>query len=406
MMRYTTTASTTRTATAPPAMSGVLLRAGAAGSVPCWFTQAWNAWVFALGSLESFDMGGHTTDTADLTSTGIPITRLGTRLGIEGSRCTGGYSSTMRTVVASLAASLAVTGLLGLAGCGAGPTAPAERAPAGAVTTPSAPPSAAPSAPLAAPVPIPRGSAPSRTYPVAEREDVWTRDGNRVLRTRTWYPDATGQFPVVLLSHGLGGRPEDFDPLATKWAAAGFAVVAPAFPNTRRGAPQFEITDIVNQPADVSFVLTQALAGPFRARLDGSRVAAAGHSAGGITTVGLFTAGRDARLRAGLVFAGSALGVSDAFAGTPAALLFIHGDADTVVRYAAGRAAFDRTPWSKAMLTLTGTGHSDFLQPSGAAYPAVSAMTLDFLRWSLYGDTAAKARMSADAKQYAFDDRL
>ena len=136
-------------------------------------------------------------------------------------------------------------------------------------------------------------------------------------------------------------------------------VAAPGLPAHQPAArPTSTSLDVLNQPADASYVLTQVLA------LDaepatrcaaastptGSR--AAGHSAGGITTIGLFSGGRDDRLDAGIVLAGSGARRRRRFTGPAAPLLFVHGDADQVVPYAAGQAAFDAVPWPKAMLTL------------------------------------------------------
>ncbi|NHW87815.1 chlorophyllase, partial [Escherichia coli] len=83
------------------------------------------------------------------------------------------------------------------------------------------------------------------------------------------------------------------------------------FPNTSRAGDENNVLDVLNQPADVSYALTRVLAlnaregDPLRGRLATDRVAATGHSAGGVTTIGLFTAGRDDRLTAGIVFAGT-----------------------------------------------------------------------------------------------------
>ncbi len=176
---------------------------------------------------------------------------------------------------------------------------------------------------------------------------------------------------MVMFSHGLGGRPDDYATLLTRWAAAGFVVAAPTFPHTSRGADN-NVLDVLNQPADVSYALDQVLAldgkagDALRGRLDGERVAAAGHSAGGVTTIGLFTASRDERLDAGVVFAGTALGVGTAFAGAAAPQLFVHGELDEVVEYAAGKAAYDKVPWPKAMLSLPKGDHGRALLSDGA----------------------------------------
>jgi dienelactone hydrolase len=288
-------------------------------------------------------------------------------------------------------ATLAVVAVA-VAGCGAQPVgeaAPLTRA----------------SAPAAAP---PDGRAPSRSFEVAVRTDTFTRDGTRTLRTRTWYPRSGGPFPVVVFSHGLRGHPDQFAPLLRGWAAAGFVVVAPAYPKTNRDTTDFDVLDVLNQPADASFVLTQVLAGALRSSIDPARVAAAGHSGGAITTVGLFTIARDERLSAGIVFAGAAIGVGTNFVGAASPLFFVHGEADEVVSYATGKAVFDAVPWPKALLTLPGQDHSGpFLRESNPAFKMVATATLDFLRYTLYGDAAARGRLAADAKPSGvFDDRL
>ncbi|MEU4777799.1 chlorophyllase [Micromonospora sp. NPDC023633] len=325
-----------------------------------------------------------------------------------------------RRVTPALLASALLTA--GLVGCSddAGP------APQAAVPQATAP---APPTQAAAPTPrVPAGTAPERAFAVGVRQLKLNRDGDRPLPVTVWYPAAgrpggqpersadaaTGKFPVVMFSHGLNGRPADYGTLLTRWAAAGFVVAAPTFPHTARGGDG-NVLDVLNQPADVSYVLTEVLAldaragDPLRGRLATDRVAAAGHSAGGVTTIGLFTAGRDERLDAGVVFAGTALGVGTAFAGAAAPQLFVHGEADEVVEYAAGKAAYDKVPWPKAMLSLPKGDHGRALLSDGAALRVVSDTTVEFLRWSLYGDQAAKGRIPTDAARddiATLDNRL
>jgi dienelactone hydrolase len=259
----------------------------------------------------------------------------------------------------------------------------------------------------AAPAPPP-GRAPSRTFEVATRTDTFTRDGTRVLKTTTWYPRTAGRYPLVLFSHGLQGLPADFAPLLRRWAAAGFVVVAPAYPKTSRGAATFDVLDVLNQPADASFVITQALAGAVKDRIDPARVGAAGHSGGAVTTIGLFTIARDERLTGGVVFAGTGLGVGTNFLGAAVPLFFVHGDADEVVAYASGKAVFDALKWPKALLTLPGGNHSTpYQRESSPEFTIVATSSLDFLRYTLYGDPEAKTRLATDAKPTGvLDNRL
>ncbi|NLU76876.1 chlorophyllase [Micromonospora sp. HNM0581] len=277
--------------------------------------------------------------------------------------------------------------------------------------------SGAPSASTSAPA-IPAGRAPEGSFALGVRQLSFNRDGDRPLPVTLWYPAAgrtgappvddaeaaAGKFPVVMFSHGLGGRPDDYESLLTRWASAGFVVAAPTFPNTSRDGDENNVLDVLNQPADVSYALTRVLAlnaregDPLRGRLATDRVAATGHSAGGVTTIGLFTAGRDDRLTAGIVFAGTALGVGTAFAGAAAPQLFVHGQADEVVQYAAGRAAYDKVPWPKAMLSLPDGDHGRaLLRGEGTALRVVADTTTEFLRWTLYGDADAKTRIPAAA---------
>ena len=151
------------------------------------------------------------------------------------------------------------------------------------------------------------------------------------------------------------------------------------------------------------------LAEYLRGRLATDRVAAAGHSAGGVTTIGLFTTGRDERLAAGIVFAGTALGVGTAFAGAAAPQLFVHGEADEVVQYSAGKAVYDKVPWPKAMLSLPNGDHGRALLGNNISLRVVADTTTEFLRWTLYGDTDAKERITTAAARddiATLDDHL
>ncbi|MFI9643641.1 alpha/beta hydrolase family protein [Micromonospora sp. NPDC051925] len=317
-----------------------------------------------------------------------------------------------RTPVLLTAALLAT----GLAGC-------STQSPSSGSTTLPEPPKITTPAPR-----VSAGTAPAEAFAVGVRQLKLNRGGDRPLPVTLWYPArgtageaaqrdataATGRFPVVAFSHGLNGRPADYQALLTRWAAAGFVVAAPAFPHTGKGSDG-NVLDVLNQPADVSYVLDKVLAletkagDPLRGRLATDRVAAAGHSAGGATTIGLFTTWRDKRLAAGVVFAGTGLGVGTAFAGAAAPQLIVHGQADKVVDYAAGKAVYDAVPWPKAMLSLPKGDHGQALLGDGAALRVVSDTTVEFLRWTLYGDEAAKDRIPAEAARgglATLDDRL
>ena len=106
----------------------------------------------------------------------------------------------------------------------------------------------------------------------------------------------------------------------------------------------------------------------------------------------MFSGNRDDRLVAGIVLAGERV-LSVPFSGPPAPMLFVHGKLDDIITYAHGLAAFTAVPWSRALMSVTKGGHVAITKD----FAPVIATTTDFLRWSLYGDAAAKARLRSDA---------
>jgi dienelactone hydrolase len=327
-----------------------------------------------------------------------------------------------RTLLAGLAATAGAGALTACAAeTGAGPsTATSTAAPAAPSASASAsavPILASTTASSLAPQSVtvrytpPPGTPPPSAFAVGKRVLEFSRGADRPLPTTVWYPAtgaaqaspapaddaqvAPGRFPVVLFSHGLTAQPADYEAMLARWAQAGFVVAGPTYPRTSYGAADFDSGDIVNQPQDASSVLDSllALTDPLRTIIDPDRLAAAGHSGGGITTVGLFSAHRDERLKAGVVLAGTDFqGVP--FTGPSAALLFVHGRKDNTVAYRAGRAVFAAVPWSRALLSITDGGHVT----QGDDFEATTRTSTEFLRWSLYGDAAARGRIPAAAR--------
>ena len=76
-------------------------------------------------------------------------------------------------------------------------------------------------------------------------------------------------------------------------------------------------------------------------------------------------------------------------------VLFIHGDRDQVCPYSSARQAYAELPPSKAFLTFTGADHGG---TSWGNTGTVARRTWhDWMRWSLYGDLAARGRLPTDA---------
>lgn len=182
---------------------------------------------------------------------------------------------------------------------------------------------------------------------------------------------AHGPFPLVVFSHGITASGPTYLGRLQRWARAGFVVAAPTFPLSGPGAKfpgdSVALGDYRNQPADVSFVISQVLAhngdrgDPLYKLIDPGEIAAAGHSLGAITTLGLIenSCCQDHRVKAGIAISGVELpfpnGTFDKPPATP--LLLIHGDADTTVPVRGSDTAFDRATPPVFYLRLTGVSH-------------------------------------------------
>jgi dienelactone hydrolase len=235
---------------------------------------------------------------------------------------------------------------------------------------------------------------------------------------------AYGPFPLVVFGHGFDVTPTLYRRLLQSWAHAGYVVVAPVFPRENAdavGGP--DESDLPNQPADMSFVITQMLAasgtgtgaaaasgtaaasetastsetGPLAGLIDARRIAVAGQSDGGDTA--LATAYdprfRDRRVDAAVILSGAEIPSEGSFAfpsGGPA-LLATQGTADTVNTPAETEAFFAAAQRPKYLLRLLGAGH---LPPYSYEQPQlgiVERVTTAFLDGYLKRDSSARARL-------------
>src|SRR6202035_5291617 len=72
---------------------------------------------------------------------------------------------------------------------------------------------------------------------------------------------AEGPFPLIVFGHGFAVTPATYSRLLQSWTRAGFVVAAPVFPLGNARAPGGpNEADLVNQPADMSFVISHMLA--------------------------------------------------------------------------------------------------------------------------------------------------
>jgi hypothetical protein len=244
--------------------------------------------------------------------------------------------------------------------------------------------------------------APANPFAVGVRRYNWTR-GTRACTTYVYYPAtgtaggnpvtdapvANGVFPVYNFTHGYQSSPQNSLFIIRALASAGFIVPAPHFNHNPSDVGNGET------PKDVSQIITNTLAlngsGPLAGHIRTDiGVGVSGHSLGGMTTHGLLTRWADSRII-------SANPQSCTDQGTPsssvnAKVLFVHGDRDDLTGYSSARQAYSEMSWPKAFLTFVGGSHTSFW--SDQRFPRT---VVDWARWTMYGDTAARDRLPADA---------
>lgn len=245
--------------------------------------------------------------------------------------------------------------------------------------------------------------APSRTLATTLVYPAQGTPGGAVLSNAAVEMSAA-PFPLIVLSHGLGGNPEYLLPLANAWASSGYVVALPRFPLSNSATPGGPVAqDVQNQPADVSFVIDEVLAASSAPgsvvgnAIDGEVIAASGHSNGAITTYGLVANSccRDQRIDAAIVLSGAlspfAGGVYD-LADTPP-MLVVHGVNDVLTNYNQAVRSYNQLLPPKGLLSLDESEHGSYLGPDDAAFEVVAQATVDFFDGELRGDGAALARL-------------
>jgi len=219
-------------------------------------------------------------------------------------------------------------------------------------------------------------------------------DGKRVPRpvtTELWYPpasDGSGPFPLIVFGHGFASTPSWYRRLLRAWADAGYVVAAPVFPLGNEHAPGGpDEADIVNQPRDMSFVITRLLdasasaSSPLAGLVDPERIAVAGQSDGAETAFATAyeSPWRDRRVRAALVFSGAILGPRRYVDPDAVPLLAVQGTADRINPPVYTHDLFRAVGRPKFLLLLDGAGHLPPYTRPGAKLAEVVRVSTAFL---------------------------
>lgn len=250
---------------------------------------------------------------------------------------------------------------------------------------------------------------------VDESRTIRLPDGQVVARRVTTYlryPSAgSGPWPLVVFAHGFAVTPGIYARLLTAWTLAGYAVAAPLFPLGNAHAPGGpDESDIVNQPGDLSFVISQLLAASasrtsaLHGIIDASRIAVAGQSDGGETAfaVAYDPHYRDSRIDAAVVLSGSQLpGVAFRFPANRVPLLATQGTADTINPPSLTSAFYDAAPRPKFLLTLHGAGHLPPYTTEEPQLGVVERITTAFLNHYLKRDSLDQLALAVTDRRFA-----
>jgi dienelactone hydrolase len=244
--------------------------------------------------------------------------------------------------------------------------------------------------------------------------------GPRTLATTIWYPAlpradvlasplARAVFPLVVFAPGYAQCDGSYGSLLRTWASAGYVVAGVDFPRSNCRLANPDENDLVNQPADISYVIRALVAASrggrgFLAGLaDPAKIAVAGQSDGGdtVAAVAANSCCRDPQVTAAIVLAGAEWPPMGGayFTRRTAPILFVQGDADTINPPTSSITMYQAdTTGPRFYLDLFGAGHLPPYVGDGPPEPLVARVTVDFLNRYLAGQHSAAATMARDGR--------
>ncbi len=242
--------------------------------------------------------------------------------------------------------------------------------------------------------------------------------GPRTITVGVYYPyiaNAANQtpyrgndrLPLVLFAPGFNEPYTTYLPLINSLVGDGFVVAGINFPlNTPSSPGGPNEADIVNQPSDMTYALTQliddeqsptsALYGLF----DPAKVVATGQSDGGDTVLALAdnSCCRDKRIDAVIVFSGAELSSYKGtyFSGTTIPILVIQGTNDVINVPADSDQIYSGANTPKYYLHLIGADHLTPYTSNDQYLQVVNNVSADFIDGYILGQTSALTKMISD----------
>lgn len=233
-------------------------------------------------------------------------------------------------------------------------------------------------------------------YPTGTDLGNAARDDKRKVKNDA--PIAAGKFPLIVFSHGITASGPIYEVFLKNIAAHGYIVAAPTFPLTSGKGGWANITQVNNQPADVSFIIKQFLTStntetaPFVDAVAPKHVGVAGHSLGAITSFGFFNSCcQNPAVAAVAGISGILLPLGGNYDAPPKIpLLLLHGEKDTTLNFAAGsQSIFDTfTAVPRALVRYPDAGHVDIVYSDKYTPLTTNAINAFFDRELRDDDTA------------------